>query len=193
MQDNTRKAKYIRKEKKKRAETLEREIYESRYLAATSEHDMKNSYPLAINPTNSDSKDSHFDENDWTPFDSSYGGAFPCCGWIPKRIRQSIEYFLLVMASFTMIYFLVSVAIKLTGSGKSGSSSASSSTYYGVGDDEYKSSGGNDAEYMAYNSQVDDMDDLFDGDDVVNENTNYYSAGGGRRLRKLLVPRQRAG
>jgi hypothetical protein len=184
MQEDTRRAKYILKEKKKRAETLERENYKSRNLSpATSDYGMINSYPLAINPTHTDSKDSHFDENDWTPFDSSYGGAFPFCGWIPKRIRQSIEYFLLVMASFAMIYFVVSVAIILTGSGKSSNSgnstSSSSSSMYYVDDNQYVSSGENDGEYVAYNSQVDDTDDLFNGDEVVNEYNNYYGAGGG--------------
>eukprot|EP00557_Chaetoceros_sp_GSL56_P008552 CAMPEP_0176490708 /NCGR_PEP_ID=MMETSP0200_2-20121128/8017_1 /TAXON_ID=947934 /ORGANISM="Chaetoceros sp., Strain GSL56" /LENGTH=184 /DNA_ID=CAMNT_0017888037 /DNA_START=36 /DNA_END=587 /DNA_ORIENTATION=- len=183
MKDKRRKDKFIIKEKKKRAETLEKENYESHYVSVTSEHDMRNSYPPAVMPTSSDSKDSYFDENDWTPFDSSYGGAFPCCGWIPKRIRQSIEYFLLVLASFTMIYFLVSAAIILTGSGKSGTSSTSSSSTYYVDDDKYTSSGANDAEYIAYTNQADDMDDLFN-EDEANDHTNYYNAGGGQRLRK---------
>lgn len=155
---NTTKAKYIAKEQRNRRDMLEKEYKQMSYLG-TSQYGLQKSFSLSIQPTNTDSVDSNFKETDWTPVDSSYGGAFPFCGWVPKRIRQATEQLLLVIASFTMIYFLVTVAMKLTaGSGRSSGSSSS----FEFDDDHYIQAGNDDADYTAYNTYYNDDDDLFD-------------------------------
>lgn len=70
-----------------------------------------------------------FREDEWTPQDSSYGAAFPCCGWIPKRIRQAIERVLIALVGLLIIYTVVSIAILLTGDHKSQKSNASDYNY----------------------------------------------------------------
>jgi hypothetical protein len=161
---------YIQKEQKLRAKMLADETNQVHMLSGISQqHGPNNSdYSLSITKTKTDSSDSMFDHNDWTPQNSPYGGAFPLCGWIPKRIRQAIESMLLVVVGFGTIYFIVSVAIKLTGSGSS--SSGSSSTYDELYDDHYVVAGNDDAEYVAYNVYDDDTDDFYTYDD--NNNTN---------------------
>ena len=112
---------------------------------------------LSIQPTKTDLSESTFYSTDWTPVDSSYGGAFPFCGWIPKRIRQAIEQFLLVVGSFFFVYFMVTTAIKLTGSRTS-----SSGGNIEFDDDHYIDATNDDAEYVAFYTYYDDDDDLFD-------------------------------
>eukprot|EP00549_Striatella_unipunctata_P001837 CAMPEP_0118705386 /NCGR_PEP_ID=MMETSP0800-20121206/19837_1 /TAXON_ID=210618 ORGANISM="Striatella unipunctata, Strain CCMP2910" /NCGR_SAMPLE_ID=MMETSP0800 /ASSEMBLY_ACC=CAM_ASM_000638 /LENGTH=294 /DNA_ID=CAMNT_0006607531 /DNA_START=191 /DNA_END=1075 /DNA_ORIENTATION=+ len=53
-----------------------------------------------------------FNANDWTPQDSSYGAAFPFCGWIPKRYRQAIEYGLIFLMGFLLVLAVVVLSIK---------------------------------------------------------------------------------
>lgn len=177
---NKAKSAYILKEQKLRAKMLEQETKQVLILSGTSHRD----FSLSIQKTETDSADSMFDQNDWTPQNSSYGGAFPLCGWIPKRIRQATESILLVVVGFGTIYFIVSVATKLTGSVSS--SSGSSSMYDEFDDDHYVVAGNDDAEYVAYNVYDDDTDDWYTNDDNSNANTSYYNnddAGG--RLRNL--------
>ena len=147
----TAKSNYILKEQQMRSKALEEENGEM-YLSGTSQY----GHP-SIQSAIADSKDSMFDGDDWTPIDSSYGGAFPFCGWMPKRIRQCIEGFLLVLAVFSMIYFVVTAAIKLTGSGSSNGSSSS----FNFDDDHYIASTNDDAEASEYDVYCDDDDDLY--------------------------------
>lgn len=98
-------------------------------------------------------------EVEWTAQDSSYGAAFPCFGFVPKRIRQIIERVLIVVALILTIYMIVSMAIKLS----SGISSSSSSGSLQMDDDFYVENGAYDDEnWNAYYYVNDDNDDLFD-------------------------------
>jgi hypothetical protein len=160
---NKNKSKYVAKEQRIRANQLETEKKMSSYLGTLPYGLHKNNYSLSIQMTKTDASEATFHEGDWTPLDSSYGGAFPFCGWMPKRIRQAIEHFLLVIAAFTMVYFLINAAIKLTGSRSSSSSSSSSS--YEFDDDHYIEAGYDDAEYVAYTTYYDDDDDAYNNDD----------------------------
>ena len=154
--ENKAKAMYISKEKSIRAKMLEEERRRNMYLSGTSQYGLQRSFSLSIQTTKTDSIDSHFDANDWTPQDSSYGGAFPFFGCIPKRIRQAIEYCFLVVTGFATIYFIVCTAIKLSGSGEDGSSSS-----LHFDDDLYIDAGTDDADKTAYNTSYNDDDDLY--------------------------------
>jgi hypothetical protein len=59
--------------------------------------------------------DTEVDENfqDWTPHDSSYGAAFPICGWIPKDVRRAIEFTLLSGVVLVLVYLVVTTSIKV--------------------------------------------------------------------------------
>jgi len=176
--NNSAKEKYILKEQKRRTKMLEEETRQVLHQSGTSQYGSRD-YSLSLQQSESDNT-THFEDTDWTPQDSSYGGAFPFCGWIPKRIRQCTESILLVFAGFATIYFIVSVAIKLTGSG----GSSGKSSVYDLNDDHYIADGNDDAEYAAYNVYYDDDDDLYNGDDN-NANAYDYSDddnddGGGR-------------
>jgi hypothetical protein len=176
-QSDRTKSKYILKEQKRRAKILEEETRQVLKLPGTSQVGFQRDYSLSLQLPNADSVDTHFEEGDWTQQDSSYGGAFPFCGWIPKRIRQCTESILLVVAGFATIYFIVTVAIKLTGSG--GSSSKSST--YDLNDDHYIAAGNDDAEYATYNAYYDDDDDLYNGDNAVVYGYSDDDDGGRKR------------
>jgi len=94
-----------------------------------------------------------FDDTDWTPQDSAYGAAFPFCGFIPKRIREAIERILIALAVLTILYWLVTIAMKLT-SGLSSSRLSKQNIYL---DDMY-------------------LDDInFNDDFYVNDDDTYYA------------------
>ena len=180
------KSKYILKEQKRRNKMLEEETRQVLNLPGTSQFGFQRDYSLSLQLPKADSVDTHFEETDWTQQDSSYGGAFPFCGWIPKRIRQCTESILLVVAGFATIYFIVSVAIKLTGSG----GSSGKSSVYDLNDDHYiaAGTGNDDAEYVTYNVYYDDDDDLYNGDNaVVYDYSDDDDDGGGGRTRNLFM------
>lgn len=160
---------YVLKEKRIRAKRMEEEATSHLlYHTGKSQYALNKSYSLSIENTRTESSDTLFDAGDWTPQDSSYGGAFPFCGWIPKRIRQAIEGILLVLAGFTAIYFIVTIAMMLTGAGKS-----RSRDYAVVDDDDHYIADKYDDYYQnAYNVYTDDVDDLFQNNDDDGNNKN---------------------
>ena len=52
-----------------------------------------------------------FQESEWTPPDSSYGAACPLFGWIPKNIRQNIEYTIILLLVLGLVYLVVMLSI----------------------------------------------------------------------------------
>jgi hypothetical protein len=100
-----------------------------------------------------------FNEKDWTPQDSSYGGAFPFCGWIPKRIRRIIEKFIYFSTGLFVIYALVMISMILFGSGNHKSSVTDSSL--DLDDDDHYIAFNDDAEANAYNTVYKDDDDFY--------------------------------
>lgn len=73
-----------------------------------------------------------FDDSEWTPHDSSYGAAFPLCGWIPKRIRRLIEATMIGIVVFMLVYLVVTTSIKISGIHDKSSSHNSGKTSYDV-------------------------------------------------------------
>lgn len=59
-----------------------------------------------------DDDDSLAQFNDWTPPDSSYGAAIPIGGWIPKRIRRSIERSLGICIVVLIAYLIVTTSLR---------------------------------------------------------------------------------
>mmetsp|Transcript_3794 Transcript_3794/g.4650 ORF Transcript_3794/g.4650 Transcript_3794/m.4650 type:complete len:169 (-) Transcript_3794:228-734(-) len=109
------KAQYILKEQMKRSKMLEEE--NRQYLNMSYPHNRINSLSIQSTATG----ETEFNDTDWTPPDSSYGAAFPFCGWVPKRIRQGTEKFMIALALFLLVYVIVSIAIRITGDGRSSS------------------------------------------------------------------------
>lgn len=123
----------------------------------SSSYDMYQMSPIEIAQTSTDVTD--FDENEWTPQDSSYGAAIPICGWIPKSTRQLIEKAIMAVALFFICYLVVSLMIQLT----SGFTSSGQSSNIHMDDDFYVEMGHDDAEGKVYNTAYyQDDDDLFD-------------------------------
>ncbi|KAL7537312.1 hypothetical protein ACHAWF_005726 [Thalassiosira exigua] len=60
------------------------------------------------------------DHVEWTPQDSSYGAAFGCAGWVPKRIRKLFEVIFVVLIMALLIFVVVKTGIKLKSSGSGG-------------------------------------------------------------------------
>eukprot|EP00978_Attheya_sp_CCMP212_P023549 scaffold72447_cov54-Attheya_sp.AAC.6 len=88
---------------------------------------------------------------EWTPPDSAYGAAIPVCGWIPKKIRQAIEYSTVSLLLFATLFFIVHTSIRLSNETKdSGETSDASSESKWMTDDYYfddvydANGGGND-------------------------------------------------
>lgn len=176
-------SRYIRKEQQIRAKSIDEESvacqsidtfqstnshhrhHPHRYLTSgKSQYALQKSFSLSIQSTRSSEKSIPFDNSDWTPVDSSYGGAFPFCGWIPKKKRQAIEKLLIVVFGIFMIYSIVNVATKLTG----GNDRSHSSNWVETDDDFYVQNH-DDAEYRAYQMNYDDDDDYLN-DDYMNRN-----------------------
>jgi len=55
-----------------------------------------------------------WDNKEWTPKDSSYGAAFPVCGFLPKNVRRAIEFSLIAAALIGVMCVIVTVSIILT-------------------------------------------------------------------------------
>jgi len=164
---NKQRAKYVQKEQRIRLEQLEKE--NKSYMQRSSPFSLQRIHSIDIQI--STETDSSFDHKEWTPQDSSYGAAFPFCGWIPKHIRELAEKVLVGFALSFVFYMMISTAIKLTSS----SNQSDNGQSINLDDDFYVSDMQfDDNERNAYNQHSDDDDDLFD--DV---NNNYYY--GGRR------------
>jgi len=74
------------------------------------------------------------DSIEWTPPDSSYGAAIPACGWIPKRVRKSLEVVFFALSVALLIFVLVKAGLELR-SGGSGTTTSSSSSSSGSASD----------------------------------------------------------
>ena len=55
---------------------------------------------------------SDFDDTEWTPMDSSYGAAIPLAGWIPKGIRRTIEFTVLVGLALIIVVLVVETSLR---------------------------------------------------------------------------------
>ncbi len=149
------KAQYILKEQLRRAKMQQDE--NQQYLHTSYPQNRINSLSIQSTMTG----ETEFNENDWTPPDSSYGAAFPFCGWVPKRIRQGTEKLMIALAGFLVIYGIVMIAIRLTGDGNGRSSSYRHDDFRISDDDLYVADGDDDRN--AYNYKYGDDGD--DGDD----------------------------
>jgi hypothetical protein len=52
-----------------------------------------------------------FDEQEWTPVDSSYGAAFPCCGWLSHENRRTLKWSLLVFFGAVLMLAIMLVPL----------------------------------------------------------------------------------
>ena len=66
---------------------------------------------------------SDFDDSEWTPMDSSYGAAIPLAGWIPKRIRRTIEFTVLLGLAVLIVFLIVEKSVTSSNHNKSNNSS----------------------------------------------------------------------
>lgn len=106
--DERKKAKFIQKEQTNRQKLMQNDGLNFPSI----------SYPVDRFPSisaQSTGTETDLNELEWTPQDSSYGAAFPFCGWIPKSLRQAIEKLMIALVGFLVIYSIVSIAILLTG------------------------------------------------------------------------------
>ena len=99
----------------------------------------------------------HVASIEWTPPDSSYGAAIPACGWIPKRVRKSLEVVFFVLSVALLIFVLVKAGLELRSSGSSSSTttttSTSGSSEYSQNDDLANENAGNNAGNMNGNGR----------------------------------------
>jgi len=109
------------------------------------------------------------DFQDWTPQDSAYGAACPVCGWIPKNIRQLIEYTLLTLIIFSIVYLIVTTSIRISSSSSSSSSSATNNSGGNLVDDDYFVEWGDSENYS--NSGSDEDESVDDDDDYLSSRT----------------------
>jgi hypothetical protein len=127
----------------------------------STQYTIHGAYPLHMKDSidQGDDNSTVFSEKDWTPQDSSYGGAFPFCGCIPKRIRRRIEKFIYFSTGLFVIYALVMISMILFGSGNHRSSRTNSSL--NLYDDDHYIAFNDDAEAKAYNTFYKDDDDFY--------------------------------
>ena len=96
----------------------------------------------------------HVASIEWTPPDSSYGAAIPACGWIPKRIRKSLEVVFFVLSVALLIFVLVKAGLELRSSGSSTTTSSSiGSSEYSKNDDLENENADNNAGNMNGNGR----------------------------------------
>mmetsp|Transcript_22840 Transcript_22840/g.33728 ORF Transcript_22840/g.33728 Transcript_22840/m.33728 type:complete len:312 (+) Transcript_22840:109-1044(+) len=119
-----------------------------------------------------------WDNQEWTPKDSSYGAAFPVCGFLPKNVRRAIEFSLIAGALFGVIYVVVTVSIKLTNEHRRKNETNSTVSNIMVNDDHY-------IEYNQDN-QNDDVDDYFN--EYYEEEEENDDDDAGRRLQHSKFP-----
>mmetsp|Transcript_10947 Transcript_10947/g.15407 ORF Transcript_10947/g.15407 Transcript_10947/m.15407 type:complete len:298 (+) Transcript_10947:129-1022(+) len=131
---------YVAKEQRIRAEMMSKE-------SASQNENSKNidnndgQYVLYSDTSSVTTAGMGFDETEWTPQDSAYGAAFPCCGWIPKRTRQAIESTIIALAFFIFVFLVVKFSIAIsTDSSNDGNNSnqkASDASAYANLDDNF--------------------------------------------------------
>jgi len=115
-----------------------------------------------------------FDENEWTPPDSSYGAAIPVGGWIPKKIRRGIEATLIGMMIVGLVFLVVTTSIRVTEDAKhmknNTSSNGGSSGGIQLDDDRYIEYRDDDGAFAnADDDQVVEVDDAVDDADVADD------------------------
>jgi hypothetical protein len=135
-----------------------------------------------------------FSDEEWTPQDSAYGAACPVCGCLPKHIRRGIEFTLIVMLIFLLVYMVVTTSIRVNAdhaSGKTGSHSSQS-----LRDDDYfvetGSGGSSSTTVAATDDTINDVDDLYGSADdaaadVDNDGQGRMLLRGSRNLLQLLA------
>ena len=110
---------YIRKEQRHRKEMMEQDNKNNSYSNLYSAYPQERVQTLSMQSTMTENE---FNERDWTPQDSSYGAAFPFCGWVPKSKRQLIEKVMIALAGLFVIYVITTIAMLLTSDRRSSSS-----------------------------------------------------------------------
>jgi hypothetical protein len=131
-----------------------------------------------------------FEESEWTNQDSSYGAAIPAGGWIPKKIRRTIESTLIAMLVIGLVYLVVATSIRVTEETSSGHSNTTANGDYGglnLDDDRYIAYGNDDASassvygYNGNNDAYSNGDDTYsnqnDDGDGSNNNSNNRGYG----------------
>lgn len=112
---------YIRKEQMNRKITMTQEQGSKSYSNLYAAYPQERVQTLSMQSTVTDNE---FTERDWTPQDSSYGAAFPWCGWVPKSKRQLIEKIMIALAGLFVIWLITTIAMLLTSSDKKNGSSS---------------------------------------------------------------------
>jgi len=74
---------------------------------------------------------------EWTEQDSSYGAAFPICGWLPKSVRRAIEFTFFGTFILVAVGFVVSTSVRVGNNSNEEYQSSSSSSLYGFDDAYY--------------------------------------------------------
>lgn len=142
------KQKYIRKEQMHRQKLLDEES--QNYLQMTYPADNRGQ-SLSMQSTMTETD---FTDRDWTPEDSSYGAAFPFCGWVPKSLRQGVEKAIIALVGLFVIYLIVSIAMILKPDNPN-SSGYKTDDFYITDDDFYVTN-----DNVAYDDDDDDDDYL---------------------------------
>lgn len=151
--------KVMSRSEQERARYVQKEqLYREKMMAEENRRNMFMTYPHyrfpSLGSVTSTATDTEYNDIDWTPEDSSYGAAFPFCGWVPKSLRQAFEKAMIALTGLLIIYAIVSIAILLTGDGdkKNGKTSTYSyDDFYSIDDDFYVRD--------QWNDDNDDMDD----------------------------------
>lgn len=113
-----------------------------------------------------------WDNKEWTPKDSSYGAAFPVCGFLPKNVRRAIEFSLIAGALIGVMYVIVTVSIKLTNEHRRKNENNSAINNNLVDDDhyiEYNQDNQNDDNYVDDYFYQNDVDDGVEDDEIAAE------------------------
>jgi hypothetical protein len=77
-------------------------------------HEMANNrIPSLLTQSSVEGDSGEFEEKDWTRADSSYGAAIPVAGWIPKAIRRTIEWTVIVSLLALFAFFVVTMSIRI--------------------------------------------------------------------------------
>jgi len=140
--------------------------------------------------TNSSRGSVDFQENEWTPPDSSYGAAIPVGGWIPKNARRFIEWTMIGSFFLALCYFIITTSIRLSedGSNNSSKNKNGKNNYDGginLNDDRYIEYNNNDDDVMKAYYNDDDGDDAYaavandDGNAVANDGAAAADDDGG--------------
>jgi hypothetical protein len=97
-----------------------------------------------------------FKESEWTQPDSSYGAAIPFGGWIPKPIRQMIEWTLIALGTAVFVYLIVTTSMRVSDERTKHNNSTSNFFY---------SDGSSNGDYVSGCLFLDDDKYVVQGDD----------------------------